>query len=181
MGTELSRSQSAYGSAWAKRYADSDQTHATPSIDPQRIGELIAREEERFRAGHLRSAELWARARKSMPRGVPSSFQDAKPLPIFAAEGKGSRISDVDGNEYVDFHNGFGVMAVGHAHPKIVEAVTRQVARGSHFAQPVEDAIIVARELARRFKQPKWRFTNSGTESTLDAVRIARGFTEIGR
>jgi glutamate-1-semialdehyde 2,1-aminomutase len=91
--------------------------------------------------------------------------------------GKGSRVWDVDGNEYVDFHNGFGVMVVGHAHPKIVEAVTRQIALGSHFAQPVEDVITVARELSRRFQQPKWRFTNSGTESTLDAVRIARGFT----
>ena len=92
-------------------------------------------------------------------------------------KGKGSRVWDVDGNEYVDFHNGFGVMVVGHAHPKIVEAVQRQIALGSHFAQPVEDSIIVAKELARRFHQPKWRFTNSGTESTLDAVRIARGFT----
>jgi glutamate-1-semialdehyde 2,1-aminomutase len=91
--------------------------------------------------------------------------------------GKGSRVWDVDGNEYVDFHNGFGVMVVGHAHPKIVEAVTRQIALGSHFAQPVENSSIIARELKRRFHQPKWRFTNSGTESTLDAVRIARGFT----
>ena len=84
---------------------------------------------------------------------------------------------DVDGNEYVDFHNGFGVMVVGHAHPKIVAAVQAQIERGSHFAQPVEDVVVVANELKRRFHQPKWRFTNSGTESTLDAVRIARGFT----
>src|SRR5256885_8872020 len=84
---------------------------------------------------------------------------------------------DVDGNEYIDFHNGFGVMVVGHAHPKIADAVTKQINRGSHFAQPVEDAVLVARELARRFKQPQLRFTNSGSESTLDAVRIARGFT----
>jgi glutamate-1-semialdehyde 2,1-aminomutase len=108
---------------------------------------------------------------------VPSSFQDAAPQPIFVERGRGSRVWDVDGNEYVDFHNGFGVMVVGHAHPKIVEAVSHQVERGTHFAQPVEDAVVVARELARRFRQPKWRFTNSGTESTLDAVRVARGFT----
>src|SRR5207245_1729248 len=99
------------------------------------------------------------------------------PQPIFMDRGKGSRVWDVDGNEYVDFHNGFGVMVVGHAHPKIVEAVRRRIELGSHFAQPVEDDIVVARELARRFGQPRWRFTNSGTESTLDAVRIARGFT----
>src|SRR5260370_32473440 len=116
-----------------------------------------------------------------MPRGVPSSFQDAAPQPSFIERGKGSRIWDVDGNEYVDFHNGFGVMVVGHAHPKIVDAVARQAALGSHFAQPVENSIIVATELARRFRQPKWRFTNSGTESTLDAVRIARGFTRRER
>jgi glutamate-1-semialdehyde 2,1-aminomutase len=146
-------------------------------VPTSRVTELIAGEEERFRKARPRSLKLWTEAREVMPRGVPSSFQDAAPQPIFMERGKGSRVWDVDGNEYVDFHNGFGVMVVGHAHPKIVEAVTRQIALGSHYAQPVENSIIVARELVRRFHQPKWRFTNSGTESTLDAVRIARGFT----
>src|SRR5881397_1860987 len=146
-------------------------------VSKVRVTELIKREEERFRNARPRSHELWNQAREVLPRGVPSSFQDASPQPIFMERGKGSRVWDVDGNEYVDFHNGFGVMVVGHAHPKIVDAVRRQVERGTHFAQPVEDAVVVARELARRFRQPKWRFTNSGTESTLDAVRIARGFT----
>src|SRR6202165_5292415 len=94
----------------------------TIPIDQQRLAELTAREEERFRRAHARSGELWERARNSMPRGVPSSFQDAKPLPIFAREGKGSHIVDVDGNDYIDFNTGFGVMAVGHAHPQIVDA-----------------------------------------------------------
>jgi glutamate-1-semialdehyde 2,1-aminomutase len=146
-------------------------------VPTSRVAELIAGEEEKFRQARPRSLKLWTEARELMPRGVPSSFQDAAPQPIFMDRGKGSRVWDVDGNEYVDFHNGFGVMVVGHAHPKIVDAVTRQMALGSHYAQPVENSIIVARELARRFRQPKWRFTNSGTESTLDAVRIARGFT----
>jgi len=146
-------------------------------VPTSRVAELIAGEEDKFRKARPRSLKLWTEAREVMPRGVPSSFQDAAPQPIFMERGKGSRVWDVDGNEYVDFHNGFGVMVVGHAHPKIVDAVTRQIALGSHFAQPVENSIIVARELKRRFHQPKWRFTNSGTESTLDAVRIARGFT----
>ncbi len=149
----------------------------TREVPASRVAELIQGEEERFRKARPRSRELWTEARQVMPRGVPSSFQDASPQPIFMERGRGSRVVDVDGNEYVDFHNGFGVMVVGHAHPKIVDAVNRQIALGSHFAQPVENSIIVARELARRFHQPKWRFTNSGTESTLDAVRIARGFT----
>jgi glutamate-1-semialdehyde 2,1-aminomutase len=152
-------------------------TRTTRQVPTSRVAELTVDEEEKFRRARPRSKELWMEARQVMPRGVPSSFQDASPQPVFMEKGKGSRVWDVDGNEYVDFHNGFGVMVVGHAHPKIVEAVQRQIALGSHFAQPVENSIIVAKELVRRFHQPKWRFTNSGTESTLDAVRIARGFT----
>ena len=150
---------------------------AALAIDAERVKTLIATEEEAFRAGRRRSDELWREARRFEPRGVPSSFQDAAPQPIFADRGKGSRIWDVDGNEYVDFHNGFGVMVVGHAHPLIVKAVSERIARGSHFAQPGPDVAAVAGELARRFGQPQWRFTNSGTESTLDAVRLARAFT----
>ena len=149
----------------------------TREVPAGRVAELIQKEEESFRLARPHSHQLWTEARDVLPRGVPSSFQDAAPHPIFMDRGHGSRVWDVDGNEYVDFHNGFGVMVVGHAHPKIVQAVSRQIERGSHFAQPVEDGIVVARELKRRFHQPKWRFTNSGTESTLDAVRIARGFT----
>src|SRR6185312_10777757 len=141
------------------------------------VPRLIAAEEERFRAARPKSDLAWRQAREFISKGVPSSFQDAAPQPVFIERGKGSRVWDVDGNEYVDFHNGFGVMVVGHAHPKIAEAVKRRVDLGSHFAQPVEDDVAVARELARRFHLPQWRFTNSGTESTLDAVRIARGFT----
>ena len=152
-------------------------TTQTREVPAGRVSELIQAEEETFRKARPRSHQLWTEAREALPRGVPSSFQDAAPQPIFMDRGQGSRVWDVDGNEYVDFHNGFGVMVVGHAHPKIVEAVQRRIELGSHFAQPVADDIVVARELARRFGQPKWRFTNSGTESTLDAVRIARGFT----
>jgi len=152
-------------------------TSRAAEVSKSRVSELIAGEEEKFRQARPKSHQLWTEARQVLPRGVPSSFQDAAPQPIFIEEGKGSRIWDVDGNEYVDFHNGFGVMVVGHAHPKIVAAVNDRMQRGSHFAQPVADDIVVARELVRRFDQPLWRFTNSGTESTLDAVRLARGFT----
>jgi glutamate-1-semialdehyde 2,1-aminomutase len=146
-------------------------------IAPGRVSELISKEEEQFRSKRQRSDRLWKQAKQYIPRGVPSSFQDAAPQPVFMDHGKGSRVWDVDGNEYVDFHNGFGVMIVGHAHPEIVRTITEQAQRGTHFAQPVADDAVVAQELARRFNQPQWRFTNSGTESTLDAVRLARGFT----
>src|SRR5471030_413092 len=143
----------------------------------ERAATLIEKEEARFRAARRRSDQMWNEAKEFISKGVPSSFQDAPPQPIFIERGQGSRIWDVDGNEYVDFHNGFGVMVVGHAHPLIVDAVSERMARGSHFAQPVAEDASVAEELARRFSLPQWRYTNSGTESTLDAVRLARGFT----
>jgi glutamate-1-semialdehyde 2,1-aminomutase len=147
------------------------------NIATGRVTELTGREEERFRAKRHRSDELWKEAKQFVPRGVPSSFQDAAPQPVFVDRGQGSHVWDVDGNEYVDFHNGFGVMAVGHAHPLIVKAITERATKGTHFAQPIADVAVVAAELARRFKQPQWRFTNSGTESTLETIHLARGFT----
>src|SRR5206468_6929068 len=117
-----------------------------------------------------RSAELLARARRSLAGGVTSNWQISLPQAIWISHGAGSKVFDVDGTEYVDLHGGYGVMAVGHAHPKIVDAVSRRAALGTHFAQPTEDAIAVAEELARRFGLPQWRFANSGTEATMDAV-----------
>ena len=69
-----------------------------------------------------------------MPQGVPSSFQAWEPYPVYLREGKGSSVWDVDGNEYLDFHNGFGSMVVGHAHPKVAEAIERAARTGTHFA-----------------------------------------------
>src|SRR5437879_8343428 len=146
-------------------------TPTARQVSSARVKELTTREEERVRKARPRSNKLWNEAREVMPRGVPSSFQDAAPQPVFVERGKGSRVWDVDGNEYVDFHNGFGVMVVGHAHPKIVEAVSHRIAQGSHFAQPVAEDVQVARELSRRVGLPQWRCTNSGTESALATVR----------
>jgi glutamate-1-semialdehyde 2,1-aminomutase len=151
-------------------------TETRSASSAARVAELTDREEQEFRARRVQSLAMWQEAKGYLSRGVPSSFQDKPPQPVFIDHGKGSRVWDVDGNEYIDFHNGFGVMVVGHAHPAVVSAVKLQIERGSQFAQPVADDIVVARELSRRFSQPQWRFSNSGTEATLDAVRIARGF-----
>src|SRR6266536_354246 len=124
-----------------------------------------------------KSREWRERSLKSLPLGVPSSFQDSPPYPIFFERGKGSRVWDVDGNEYSDYHNGFGVMAVGHAHPAIVEACSQRFGLGTHFAQTVAETTLLAEELRSRFQVDLGRFTNSGTESTMDAVRLARAAT----
>jgi glutamate-1-semialdehyde 2,1-aminomutase len=147
------------------------------AIDRGRVLELTEREKHRLLERTPGSQAAFERAVAVMPRGVPSSFQAADPRPTYLSHGEGSRVWDVDGNEYVDFHNGFGVMCVGHANPAIVRAVSERAARGSHFAAPTEGSVTVARELRRRFGLPQWRFTNSGTESTMDAVHLARAAT----
>jgi glutamate-1-semialdehyde 2,1-aminomutase len=147
------------------------------SIDRARVLALTERERAKLLARTEGSQAAYERAVEVMPRGVPSSFQAADPRPTYVSHGEGSRVWDVDGNEYVDFHNGFGVMCVGHANPAVVRAVSEQAARGSHFAAPTEGSIAVAGELRRRFGAPQWRFTNSGTESTMDAIHLARAAT----
>jgi glutamate-1-semialdehyde 2,1-aminomutase len=142
-----------------------------------RLDELIAEQEQAFVRRQPRSRELRERARRSLAGGVTSSWQIARPQPVWISHGAGSRVWDVDGNEYVDLHGGYGVMAVGHAHPRVVAAVSDRVRRGTHFAQPTEEAIAVAEELAGRFGLPLWRFANSGTEATMDAVHLMRAIT----
>ena len=124
-----------------------------------------------------RSAELAEQAKQYLTGGVTSSWQITAPQPVWLSHGRGSKVWDVDGNEYVDLHGGYGAALAGHAHPAIVSAVRDQVTHGTHFAQPTENAIAVATELARRFGLPQWRFANSGTEATMDAVHLMRSFT----
>ncbi|HWO15634.1 MAG TPA: aspartate aminotransferase family protein [Solirubrobacterales bacterium] len=146
-------------------------------IDRKRIAALTEAQQEQFRNRTGASAKTFERAVKSMPNGVPSSFQSNDPWPVYVERGQGSRVWDVDGNEYVDFHNGFGVMCIGHANPTVGAAVKARIDEGTHFAAPTDGSIAVAEELQRRFGLPQWRFNNSGTEATMDAVHLARGAT----
>jgi glutamate-1-semialdehyde 2,1-aminomutase len=147
-------------------------------IPRQRIAELIEREERRLDAATRKSDAMYRRARAHLAGGVASSYQLRDPWPIYLERGAGPKVWDVDGNEMYDFHNGFGAMVQGHAHPAIGRAVQERYGLGTHFAAPTEDAVVVGDELARRWGLPKWRFTNSGSESTMDAIRIARGLTQ---
>jgi len=148
-----------------------------PARVPVDLGRVIAEQERIFTERQPESARMAARARGSLAGGVTSSWQITAPQPVWLSHGRGSKIYDVDGNEYVDLHGGYGAALAGHAHPAIVEAVRGQVTRGTHFAQPTEDSLVVADELARRFGQPLWRFGNSGTEATMDAVHLMRAIT----
>ena len=147
------------------------------TLDRQRILDLIQREEQELNARTPASAEMYDRARNVLSAGVASSYQLRDPWPIYLVSGSGPKVWDVDGNEMWDFHNGFGSMIQGHAHPAIGRALAERYGQGTHFAAPTEDAVVVAEELQRRWGLPRWRYTNSGSESTMDAIRIARAFT----
>src|SRR4051794_6282954 len=150
----------------------------TPSVlDRERIRKLTERENARLNERTPRSGELYRRADRTLAGGVASSYQLGDPWPIYFEHGEGPRVWDVDGNEFYAFHNGFGSMVQGHGHPAIGAAISERYGRGTHFAAPTEDAVVVGEELARRWGLPKWRYTNSGSESTMDAIRIARGLT----
>ena len=142
-----------------------------------RLATVIAEQQAIFTRRQPASARLAARAREHLAGGVTSSWQITEPQPVWLSHGKGSKVYDADGNEYVDLHGGYGAALAGHAHPAIVKAVRDQVGYGTHFAQPTENAIVVAAELAGRFGLPRWRFANSGTEATMDAVHLMRSFT----
>jgi glutamate-1-semialdehyde 2,1-aminomutase len=147
------------------------------TINRERVAELTKREMAKLAERTPESKNRYERGVKVMPGGVPSSFQVNDPWPVYLERGDGARVWDVDGHEYVDFHNGFGVMCIGHANPTVGAAVKARVDLGTHFAAPTDGSILVAEELSDRFGLPQWRFTNSGTESTMDAVHLARGVT----
>ena len=152
-------------------------TPASVPIDRRRVAELTEREEKRLEQETPKSYELFRRASESLVNGVSSTYQRRDPYPIYFTHGKGSKIYSVDGHEICDFHNGFGCMVQGHAHPAIVETIKRRSELGTQFALPTEDSFIVAEHLAKNFRLPKWRFVNSGSEATMDAIRIARAYT----
>ncbi len=127
------------------------------------------------------SERAMARAERVLPLGVASSFQFYEPHPLVLRSASGTHVEDVDGNQYVDFTLGYGALLVGHAHPVLRRAVTDQLGRGTLYVSPCEDNAAVAEMLAKRFGLPQWRFTNSGTEATMDAIRVARGVTGRAR
>jgi glutamate-1-semialdehyde 2,1-aminomutase len=150
---------------------------AQTKINPERVAELTQHELATLNARTQRSKEMYERARESLSGGVASSYQLRDPWPIYLVSGEGPTVTDVDGNRYWDFHNGFGSMVQGHAHPEIVAAVRERVSLGTHFAAVTEDTVVVAEDLRERFGLPRWRIVNSGSEATMDAIRIARGLT----
>lgn len=131
--------------------------------------------------GNRKSIEAFAQACKVLPGGVNSpvrAFGGVDREPLFIAEAKGSRIFDVDGNEYIDYVGSWGPMILGHAHPAVVAAVQRAAERGTSFGAPTPAETELASRIVRAFRSiEKLRLLCSGTEAVMTAIRLARAHT----
>jgi glutamate-1-semialdehyde 2,1-aminomutase len=130
---------------------------------------------------HTRSQQLFERAQLSIPGGVNSpvrAYRGVGGTPPFIERGQGSRIFDADGNEYIDYVGSWGPLILGHRHPAILDALNDAMTRGTSFGAPTEQEIELAETVREMFPSIEMiRLVNSGTEATMSALRVARGFT----
>jgi len=125
-----------------------------------------------------KSRKLFEEAKKVLPGGVSSPVRAIKPYPFYTKLAKGSKIIDIDGNEYIDYDMGYGPLLLGHNHPAIREAVIRQLSDGWLYGTPTEPEVALAKEIVRLYASIDMvRFVSTGTEATMGALRAARGFT----
>jgi len=128
-----------------------------------------------------RSDELFERAQRVIPGGVNSpvrAFRSVGGTPYFVARAEGAYVWDVDGRRYIDYVQSYGASIVGHAHPKVVEAITAAAAEGTSYGAPTEREVLLAEEISGRVPGCDMvRLVSSGTEATMSAVRVARGAT----
>jgi glutamate-1-semialdehyde 2,1-aminomutase len=147
-------------------------------VDPKRVEEILKQEWEQFTKGTGKSAEESRRSFKALPLGVTSSFQHWDPYPISIASAKGAYMTDVDGRQLLDLSMGFGAMFAGHLNPTVIEEIESSLTTGMLFVTPSPISTDAAERICKRFEIDQVRFTNSGTESTMYAVRVARSATE---
>jgi glutamate-1-semialdehyde 2,1-aminomutase len=126
----------------------------------------------------VKSEELFNEAKNYLPGGVDSPVRAYKPYPFFAEYGKGSKLFDVDGNEYIDYCLAYGPLVLGHANREIIKAVGNQLEMGSAYGVPTEKEIELAKLVIKKVPCAEMvRFVNSGTEATMSAIRLARAAT----
>ena len=147
-------------------------------IDQNRVKEILKQEWELFTKQTGKSAEESRRSFQSLPLGVTSSFQHWDPYPISIVSAKGAYMTDVDGRQLLDLSMGFGAMFAGHLNPTVIEEIQTSLKTGMLFVTPSPTSTDAAQMICKRFKIDQVRFTNSGTESTMYAVRVARSATE---
>jgi glutamate-1-semialdehyde 2,1-aminomutase len=144
-----------------------------------KLGELIAREQDRFLKLHPRSARAWEEGKQHFLYGGPSHWMRrwAGGFPVYVEEASGAHIRDIDGHDYVDFCLGDTGGMCGHAAEAVTQAALRQLSRGATTMLPTEDSLWVGAELSRRFGPRHWTLTTSATDANRGAIRIARMIT----
>jgi glutamate-1-semialdehyde 2,1-aminomutase len=147
-------------------------------VDPKRVEAILKQEWELFAKNTGKSAEESRRSFKALPLGVTSSFQHWDPYPISIVSANGAYMTDVDGRQLLDLSMGFGAMFAGHLNPTVIEEIQTSLKTGMLFVTPSPTSTDAAEMICKRFKIDQVRFTNSGTESTMYAVRVARSATD---
>ena len=130
-----------------------------------------------FRRRTRKSARVWDAAKKRIPFGVNSNYRLVDPYPLYLTKAKGAQVWDADGNEYLDFNMAFGALVAGHSHPTLAKAMRDRVSNGTIFGFESVDAGPLADHMCRRFQVDRLKFSNTGLDATLFAVRLARGVT----
>src|SRR5947209_4800021 len=130
-----------------------------------------------FRRRTKKSAQAWEAAKKRIPFGVNSNYRLVDPYPLYVRKAKGSRIWDADGTEYVDFCVAFGAVVAGHSPPVLAKAMRERVSKGTIFGFESVDAGPLADHICRRFRLDRLKFSMTGLDATLFAVRLARAVT----
>ena len=139
--------------------------------------QTVEDELETFRVRTKKSAKAFEAAKRHIPFGVNSNYRLLDPYPIYVHRAKGSRIWDVDGNEYIDFNMAFGALVAGHSHPILTKAMKERVANGTIFGFEGDEAAALADHMCKRFAIDRIKFSNTGLEATLFSIRLARGVT----
>jgi glutamate-1-semialdehyde 2,1-aminomutase len=139
--------------------------------------EGLEREIQTYEKRTPNSRGMHQRAIKRLPLGVASNYRTYEPYPIFVRDGNAGHIHDVDGNEYIDFNLCFGALMAGHRHPAVIKAVEAKLKTGTMFGMPHDAEWELAEEICARYPVDMVRFSNSGTEATMHAVRLARAAT----
>lgn len=124
------------------------------------------------------SREIYEKTKPLIPFGVCSNYRSLEPYPLYFKAGRGSRLYDADDNEYIDYNLAFGVLVAGHMHPRLTEVVEERIKNGVILGFEYEKIFVLAELLKKRFNIDMVRFSSTGLEATLHALRLARGYTQ---
>jgi glutamate-1-semialdehyde 2,1-aminomutase len=146
-------------------------------VEKKKSEEILENESVTFESHTKKSLAMYNSAKESTPFGVHSNYRFTDPYPLYGRKSRGQKIWDVDGNEYLDFNMGFGALVTGHSHPALVEAISERLSSGTLLGLEFEDSDKLAKVVKDRFRVDMVRFSSTGMEATMHAMRIARAYT----